>query len=58
MAMGDAMDDFFLEQINPNLEKRGKVVFEVGADVNVANAVLQAQTGLFGTESTQISLNE
>ena len=58
MAMGDAMNDFFLKQINPNLEKSGKVVFEVGADVNVANTVLQAQTGAFGTETTKISLSK
>ncbi|KKE77721.1 DUF4352 domain-containing protein [Bacilli bacterium] len=58
MAMGDAMDDFFLAQVNPNLEKSGKVVFEVGADVDVDSALLRAQTGAFGTETTEISLSK
>lgn len=57
MAMGDAMSDFFLTQINPNLEKSGKIVIEVGADEELSNMVLQAQTGVFGTEMTEISLS-
>ncbi|ASN06840.1 DUF4352 domain-containing protein [Virgibacillus necropolis] len=58
MAMGDSMGDFFLTQINPNLEKTGKVVFEVGAEVDLAKTVLQAQTGAFGTETIKISLTK
>ena len=50
-------DDFFLEQVNPGLEKTGKVVFEVGADVDVPNSILEAQTGFWGTEKIEISLN-
>lgn len=56
MALGDAATDFFLEQINPNLEKNGKVVFEVAGDVDLSKTVLRAQTGFFGTESIDISL--
>ncbi|WP_156291376.1 DUF4352 domain-containing protein [Oceanobacillus salinisoli] len=58
MAMGDDMNDFFLEQINPGLSKSGKVVFEVGADVDLPNAVMKAQTGFWGTESIEIDLGE
>ncbi|GAE94071.1 phage protein [Gracilibacillus boraciitolerans JCM 21714] len=49
--------DFFLTQINPGLEKTGTVVFEVGADFNVADSILQAQTGFWGgTERIEINL--
>ncbi|RKQ34699.1 DUF4352 domain-containing protein [Oceanobacillus halophilus] len=58
MAMGEELDDFFLEQINPGLSKTGKVVFEVGGDVDLTNAVLKAQTGFWGTESIEIALGE
>lgn len=58
MAMGEAMSDFFLTQINPDIEKSGKVVFEVSKDIDLSKAVLQAQTGAFGTEKTEISLSE
>lgn len=55
MAMG-ADNQFFLEQINPGLEKAGKIVFEVGSDVDVAASILRAQTGFWGTETIEISL--
>ncbi len=55
MAMSEE-DDFFLEQINPGLSKRGKVVFEVPKDVELASTTLHAQTGFFGTESIEINL--
>jgi hypothetical protein len=58
MALGDEATDFFLEQINPNLDKTGKVVFEVSDDVELSESVLHAQTGFFGTESIEISLSE
>ncbi|WP_235001638.1 DUF4352 domain-containing protein [Halobacillus sp. Marseille-P3879] len=57
MAMSEE-DDFFLEQINPGLSKSGKVVFEVSADVELADTTLHAQTGFFGTESIEIDLNK
>ncbi|WP_042454480.1 DUF4352 domain-containing protein [Neobacillus dielmonensis] len=45
---------FFLESVNPNLELKGKVVFDV-ADPNAAYT-LQVQTGFFGTETEKINL--
>jgi Domain of unknown function (DUF4352) len=56
MAMGDGAGDFFLQQINPGLSKSGKVVFEVPADLDLSKAVLQCQTGFWGTESIDIKL--
>lgn len=58
MAMGDAMNDFFLTKINPGLSKSGKVVFEVGADVDVSKSTLEAQTGFWGTETVEVKLYE
>lgn len=57
MAMMDE-DDFFLQQVNPGLSKTGKVVFEVGEDLDLNTAVLQGQTGFWGTESVEISLKQ
>ena len=56
MAMGDAMDDFFLTKINPGLSKSGKIVFEVGEDVDVSKSTLKAQTGFWGTETVEVKL--
>ncbi|SDB83415.1 protein of unknown function [Pelagirhabdus alkalitolerans] len=50
-------DDFFLEQINPGLDRTGTVVFEVGSDVDVSSSKLEAQTGFWGTERIEINLN-
>nr|WP_243864157.1 DUF4352 domain-containing protein [Alkalibacillus almallahensis] len=55
MNMADE-DNFFLEQVNPGLEKSGKVVFEVGGDLDVASSTLQGQTGFWGTEKVEIAL--
>lgn len=49
-------DSFFLEQINPGLSKSGTVVFELPADADVSKAVLQCQTGAWGTEMIDINL--
>ena len=57
MAMMDE-EDFFLQQVNPGLSKTGKVVFEVGEDLDLNTAVLQGQTGFWGTESVEISLKQ
>lgn len=54
--MGD--DDFFLTQINPGLNKSGKVAFEVAGDLDLSKNVLVASTGFFGTESVEISLTK
>ncbi|HSL87153.1 MAG TPA: DUF4352 domain-containing protein [Bacteroidales bacterium] len=57
MAMMDE-DDFFLQQVNPGLSKTGKVVFEVGEDLDLNTAILKGQTGFWGTESVEISLKQ
>ncbi len=57
MAMMDE-EDFFLQQVNPGLSKTGKVVFEVGENLDLNTAVLQGQTGFWGTESVEISLKQ
>ena len=51
-------DDFFLTQINPGLNKSGKVAFEVAGDLDLSKNVLSASTGFFGTESVEISLTK
>ncbi|MBO1515294.1 DUF4352 domain-containing protein [Metabacillus bambusae] len=50
----EAGKGFFLEEINPNLENRGKVVFDV-ADAKAAYQ-LQVQSGFWGTETQTIDL--
>ncbi|OAS82762.1 MULTISPECIES: DUF4352 domain-containing protein [Metabacillus] len=50
----EAGKGFFLEEINPNLENRGKVVFDV-ADPKAAYK-LQVQSGFWGTETQTIDL--
>lgn len=50
----DAEQNFFLEQINPKLEKTGKVLFAIPDGVK--DLKLQVQTGAFGTETGEISL--
>lgn len=57
MAMMDE-DDFFLQQVNPGLSKTGKVVFEVGEDLDLNTAILKGQTGFWGTETVEISLKQ
>lgn len=55
MAMSDEAD-FFLQQVNPGLSKTGKVVFEVGPNLDVTTTLLRGQTGFWGTETVEISL--
>ncbi len=57
MAMMDE-DDFFLQQVNPGLSKTGKVIFEVGADLELNSLILRGQTGFWGTETVEISLKQ
>lgn len=48
---------FFLQEINPNLELKGKVVFDVtDAVINDAEKHLNVQTGFWGTETGIIKL--
>ena len=46
--------NFFLENINPGVSVTGNVVFDVPADL--PDQILQVQTGFWGTETGQISL--
>ena len=49
--------DFFLARVNPGIENRGKVVFDVPDELSKAtNLKLNVQTGVFGTEQQEISL--
>jgi hypothetical protein len=51
--------DFFLQKVNPGLENRGKVVFDVPDDVvNASDVILNVQTGFWGTEQGQIKLSK
>lgn len=52
----DAEQNFFLEKINPKLEKQGKVLFAIPE--GVTDFKLQVQTGFFGTETGVISLTK
>jgi len=45
---------FFLESVNPGVAITGNVVFDVPADL--ADPILQVQTGFWGTETGQINL--
>lgn len=56
-AMSDE-DDFFLQQINPGLSKTGTVVFEVGESLDLNTTILKCQTGVWGTETVEISLKQ
>jgi hypothetical protein len=48
---------FFLQKVNPGIENKGKIVFDVPADVaNSKDLILNVQTGFFGTEQGQIKL--
>lgn len=54
---GDIKDSFYMQQLNPNSQMTGKVVFDLSPDVAKAtNLKLQVQTGMFGTETETISL--
>jgi hypothetical protein len=48
--------DFFYAQVNPDVELKGNVVFDVPADILNKDLTLDVQTGVFGTETGQISL--
>lgn len=50
----DSEQSFFLEKINPKLEKTGQVLFAIPEGAK--NFKLQVQTGFWGTETGEISL--
>lgn len=49
---------FFLEQLNPNTEKTGKVVFDVSAETAQSDKTkMQVKSGMFGSQKAVINLN-
>lgn len=57
--VNDVGGSFFLKKINPGNEGKGKIVFDVPADVATSkDVVLNVQTGFFGTEQGQIQLTK
>jgi Domain of unknown function (DUF4352) len=54
---GSIENSFFLQELNPDSEITGKVVFDVAPEVaQAADLQLQVQTGVFGTETEVINL--
>ncbi|MDZ5711610.1 DUF4352 domain-containing protein [Jeotgalibacillus haloalkalitolerans] len=49
-------NNFFLEEVNPGLSNTGLVVFDAPAGLDLSAATIQVQTGFFGTETGEISL--
>ncbi|ADE87507.1 structure protein [Deep-sea thermophilic phage D6E] len=57
--VNEAGGGFFLQKVNPGIENKGKIVFDVPADVaNSKDVILNVQTGFFGTEQGQIQLTK
>ena len=55
---GNIDNSFFLQQLNPDSEMSGKVVFDLSPEIAEATDLsLQVQTGVFGTETELINLN-
>jgi Domain of unknown function (DUF4352) len=50
--------NFFLAKINPNLSKKGQVLFAVPAGSKPQDFKLQVQTGAFGTQTGEIVLSK
>lgn len=54
---GTIQNSFFLQEVNPDMEINGKVVFDLAPEVaEAADLQLQVQTGIFGTETGLINL--
>lgn len=54
---GNIQNSFFLQEVNPDMEIKGKVVFDLAPEVAEATDLqLQVQTGIFGTETGLINL--
>lgn len=57
MYINDANTMFFLQEINPGNELRGKIAFDVNDEViNGKDTLLNVQTGAWGTEQGQIKI--
>ena len=54
---GNIQNSFFLQEVNPDMEIKGKVVFDLAPEVAEATDLqLQVQTGIWGTETGMINL--
>ncbi|WHY15767.1 DUF4352 domain-containing protein [Peribacillus frigoritolerans] len=54
---GQIENSFFLQEVNPDSEAAGKVVFDVAPEVaDASDLKVQVQTGVFGTETETITL--
>lgn len=54
---GNIQNSFFLQEVNPDMEITGKVVFDLAPEVAESTDMqLQVQTGIFGTETGVINL--
>ncbi|WP_437137432.1 DUF4352 domain-containing protein [Bacillus safensis] len=56
---GSIDNSFLMQDLNPDVEMKGKVVFDVPAKVAEANDLkLEVQTGVFGTQTGTIKLSK
>lgn len=54
---GNIQNSFFLQEVNPDMEIKGKVVFDLAPEVAESTDLqLQVQTGVWGTETGMINL--
>ncbi|MCO7177055.1 DUF4352 domain-containing protein [Sporolactobacillus kofuensis] len=54
---GNIDNSFFMQDLNPDSEMKGKVVFDVAPEVaNAKDLVLQVQTGSWGTQTGNVNL--
>ncbi|AOH54507.1 hypothetical protein ABE28_009090 [Peribacillus muralis] len=54
---GQIENSFFFQEVNPDSEASGKVVFDVAPEVaDASDLKVQVQTGVFGTETESITL--
>ena len=57
--INEAGGGFFFQSINPGIENKGKIVFDIPKEIAESNdLVLGVQTGMFGTETGEISLSK
>lgn len=54
----DQSANFLVQQVNPGIENKGNVVFDIPKDIKPADLTLQVQTGFFGTETGIIKLTK
>ena len=55
---GQITNSFFLENLNPDIEMQGKIVFDISEEqANSTKTQLEVATGAFGTETELINLH-